>query len=262
MTYGFIGAGNMAQTMIKGFINNNALSPNNITVYDIDQQKQNDVKTTYRVHSGTSAGDAAAADVLVLAVKPDQLKQVLNGITNEIRQHKPCLISLPVGISMKDISQMLGFDAPVIRIIPNINAEVFASVTAFSANENVNKDKKAEIIKTLEALGSVVELPEKHLDIFTVIASSAPAFVIKFTEALAEAALKEGLSKDKAREIITCMLSGTAKMLSVHDPHSLTDRICSPGGTTIVGLTSLTAHGFEAAVHAAAADCMKKLKGS
>jgi pyrroline-5-carboxylate reductase len=259
MTYGFIGTGNMAQTMIKGFINHKALMPEDIQVYDIDHRRQDEAVYTYGVQSCASAHEVLAkSDVLVLAVKPDQLPPVLNQLSFK-EAHAPILISLPVGVPMRDIRQMLGFDLPIVRIIPNISAEVFASVTAFCANEHVTADEQAAIIKTLEALGSVIPLPEKHLDIFTVIASSAPAFVIRFSEALAEAALKEGLPKETARKIITDMLLGTARMLREHDPHQLTDRICSPGGTTIVGLTSLTARGFEAAIHKAAADCMKKL---
>jgi pyrroline-5-carboxylate reductase len=260
MTYGFIGAGNMAQTIIKAFTGKSALTPDNIFVYDIEPEKQNFVVKTYGVRSCASAyAVSAEADVLVLAVKPDQLEPVLKQLPFDA--NTPVLISLPVGISMAGIREMLGFDMPVVRIIPNISAEVSASVTAFCANEHVSAEERQEIVKTLETLGSVVPLPEKHLDIFTVIASSAPAFVIKFAESLAEAALKEGLPMETARGIITGMLSGTAKMLAAHSSHSLSERICSPGGTTIVGLTSLTAHGFEAAVHAAAADCMKKLRG-
>jgi pyrroline-5-carboxylate reductase len=260
MKYGFVGTGNMAQTMIKGFINNHALKPEDIFVYDIDPQKQTDVVNKYGVRPCRYAKEVAeSVDVLVLAIKPDQLVDVL--ISVNIKP-MPILISLPVGITMRTIAvERLKINtAPIIRIIPNISAEVFASVTAFCANENITETQKNEIIRTLEALGSVIELPESKLDIFTVIASSAPAFVIKFTEALAEAALKEGLPKGTARKIITEMLYGTSLMLREHSPFDITDRICSPGGTTIAGLCALTKYGFETAIHEAAADCMRKLK--
>ncbi len=106
----------------------------------------------------------------------------------------------------------------------------------------------------------MIDLAEKYLDIFTIIASSGPAFVIRFAESLVEGALREGLPKATARQIVTAMLAGTAKVMAGNDPYSLIDRICSPGGTTIAGLTSLTAHGFEASVHAAVADAYHKLR--
>ena len=258
MRYGFIGTGNMAQTMLNGFVKNDTLKPDDIFVYDIDAQKQAEAVNLYGVRPCRYTKEVAeSVDVLVLAIKPDQLNDVL--ISVNIKP-LPVLISLPVGIPMRSIAQQLKINtAPIIRIIPNISAEVFASVTAFCTNENITETQKNEIIKTLEALGSVIELPENKLDIFTVIASSAPAFVIKFSEALAEAALKEGLPKAAARTIITEMLYGTALMLREHDPHDVTDRICSPGGTTVAGLVSLTKNGFEAAVYEAAEACMGKL---
>jgi pyrroline-5-carboxylate reductase len=259
MRWGFIGAGNMAQTMIKGFIENNALTAGDIFIYDTDQTKQENAVKVYGVTPLLNAGAVLnATDVTVLAVKPGQLNQAVGGIKVE---HMPVLVSLPVGIAMETVTHgiLRVHTAPVIRIIPNISAEVGASVTALCANENVTGPMKQSIIKTLEALGSVTELPEKQLDIFTVIASSAPVFVIRFTEALAQAALREGLPIEDARRIITDMLAGTAKMMAIHSGYSITDRICSPGGTTITGLVALTEHGFDKAVHKAAKACMERL---
>ncbi len=170
-------------------------------------------------------------------------------------------MALPVGIPLAALEEMLGFACPMARIVANLGAELGASVTCFCSNDLLTEPERSQIIATLETVGSVIDLDEKYFDIFTVIAGSGPAFAIQFTESLVEAALSEGLPKAKSRQIVAAMLEGTAAMLRADDPHALIDRICSPGGTTIAGLNSLTAHGFEASIHAGVADAMKKLTG-
>ena len=266
MRYGFIGTGNMAQAILEGLSRSNKLSEDQFFAYDIDVNKCKDVAEKYGVHICSSAIETvSSSDVLILAVKPNQLDGLLYDLKFEIKKHLPVLVSLPVGIEIKGIEEKLGFEAPIIRIVANVNAEVFLSVTALCGNDMVNETKKDAldaVIKLLESIGSVVELEENYFDIFTVIASSAPAFVIKFSESLAEAALKEGLPKNTARKIIADMIYGTGKMLSSSNPTEVTDKICSPGGTTIAGLVGLTAGGFEASIHSAAAECMNKLRSN
>jgi len=265
MKYGFIGVGNMAQAILEGLALSDMLKGRQFFLYDIDKNKTATVAQKYNLNKCATASEVILnSDAVVLAVKPDQLGNLLAELKTPIKQNQPVLVSLPVGIYMKNIEEMLGFDAPIIRIVANINTEVFESITSLCGNETFNKEKshlKGDIIKLLESIGGVVELDEKFFDIFTVIASSAPAFVIKFSEALAEAALREGLPKHIARTIIAQMISGTGKMLAKNSPQEMTDKICSPGGTTIVGTTALTAGGFEAAIHNAAKKCMDRLQG-
>lgn len=264
MNYGFIGVGNMAQAMLEGLHRKDMLKGHEFYLYDIDEGKKNTVAKKYNLNALNSASNVAlTSDVVFLAIKPNQLHDLLVELRQPVQRKMPVLVSLPVGISMKTIEETLGYETPIIRIVANVNTEVFLSVTSFCGNDMVKEIKghiKDNVAKLLESIGSVIELDEKYFDIFTVIASSAPAFVIKFSESLAEAALKEGLPKDIARNIIADMIHGTGKMLSVNNPTAISDRICSPGGTTIVGLTALTAGGFEAAVHRAAAECMDRLR--
>ncbi|MCL2372076.1 MAG: pyrroline-5-carboxylate reductase [Defluviitaleaceae bacterium] len=198
----------------------------------------------------------AAADIIFLAIKPHQLYPLLDQIKPLLG--KKVIVSLPVGISIADMEARLGNNPAIIRIVANVNTEKFLSITSICCNKPAVAAKPA-VVSLLEAIGSVVEIEEKFFDIFTVIASSAPAFVVKFAESLADAALREGLPKDTARKIIADMLHGTGKMLATTCPKEMTDKICSPGGTTIVGLMALTEGGFETSIHAAAQACMDKL---
>jgi len=263
MKYGFIGVGNMAQAILEGLSLGDMLKGREFFLYDIDKNKTAAVAKKYNLNQCKTANEVVSnSDVVVLAIKPDQLSNLLTELKQTIQQNQPVLVSLPVGISMKNIEDMLGFHTPIIRIVANINTEVFQSITSLCGNEAFNTEKihlKNDIAQLLESIGSVIELDEKYFDIFTVIASSAPAFVIKFSEALAEAALREGLPKDTARKIIAQMISGTGQMLATNSPQAMTDKICSPGGTTIVGNIALTAAGFEASIHHAAEKCMERL---
>ena len=150
MTYSFIGAGNMARCMIKGFIENKALSAGEIFAYDIDAARLSEIAETFGINTCADASAAAsAADVLVLAVKPNQLEDALRPLLPALQRRKPVIISLPVGISLARIEALLDFELPVVRIVPNVSAEVFASVTAFCANASVTPDDKSKIIQTL-----------------------------------------------------------------------------------------------------------------
>jgi len=262
MKYGFIGVGNMAQAILEGLSQKDMLgkqSGREFFLFDIDENKTTSVAQKYGLNVCATANEvAAASDVLILAIKPNNLHDLLLDLNAVIKERQPVLVSLPVGISIKNIEEMLGFDAPIIRIVANVNTEVFLSVTSLCGNKKALPHKN-HVTELLEAIGSVIELDEKYFDVFTVIAGSAPAFVIKFSEALAEAALREGLPKNLARQIIAEMIFGTGKMLAVNDPLAMSDKICSPGGTTIVGLTALAAGGFDSAVHSAVAACMERL---
>jgi len=247
----------MAGAILEGLHRKDMLGENEVYLYDIDMAKVFAAAEKYSLNARDSAvGVVEASDVVFLAIKPHQLFSLLDEIKPVLGQK--AIVSLPVGISMADIQARLGYESPVVRIVANVNTEVFLSVTSLCCNKLAEAVKPA-VVKLLEAIGSVIEIDEKFFDIFTVIASSAPAFVVKFAESLAEAALREGLPKDAARKIVADMLHGTGKMLASSCPKEMTDKICSPGGTTIVGLIALTEGGFETSIHSAARACMEKL---
>ena len=260
MTYGFIGTGNLVQTMFKGFAATG--QGYDICIHDVDTQKMQTTAAAYGYTPCATAADVTRASVVVLAVKPNQLPGLLAEIGDAIRTNQPTLVSLPVGITAQAIETALGFPTPIIRAIPNVNAAVFASITALCANDKTDPAAAAAVEALFASIGTTVHLPEQHLDTFTAIASSAPAFLITFLETLAKAALKEGMPIHQAREIVAAMAAGTAKLLSAEDAHPQTvvDRIASPGGTTIAGLAGLTAAGFEASIYQGVAACVARMK--
>ena len=264
MKYGFIGTGNLVQTILAGLHASGINSQYEFFLYDIDTDKAQKVSDKYNIPMCPSASETVAnSDVVVLGIKPNQLFPLLDDIAHEVRIYLPTLISLPVGIAIDTIEKHLGFSVPIVRIVPNVNAQVFLSTTCFCENEMAaakSAELKQGIMHMLGSIGTVSVIPENQFDIFTVIASSAPAFVVKFAESLSQAALKEGIPIETARQIVAHMLHGTGETLKTCRPQDLIDTISSPGGTTIEGSLALTASGFETAIHHAVASCICKLK--
>lgn len=152
--------------------------------------------------------------------------------------------------------------AAIIRVMPNINAVVGASVTGWCANDAVSAAQKTLAATLLGTFGTAVEVPEKFMGIVSAIGGAAPAYTYLYINALAEAAVQAGMPKGMAVEIAAAMAEGSGRMvrLSGQHPWALIDRVTSPGGTTVEGLLALQQGGFESAVHAAVQAVLEKDK--
>lgn len=261
MNIGFIGCGNMATAIIKGITESNVVKSEDIFVYDHTPQKLENMAAKFGITKCTDASEVAKlADYVVLAVKPNVISTILNEINITLEKSNSIIVSIAAGKTINFIRENLSHTNKIIRVMPNINAKVGASCTAYCANNEVTDKEKKDIEKIFGAIGNIIELKEKDFALFSVIGGCSPAFVYMFIDALARAGVKNGMKKDIALQIAAQSVLGSAKMILESDTHpfELIDQVCSPGGTTIEGVTSLQADGFESAIHNAVQKAVDK----
>jgi pyrroline-5-carboxylate reductase len=262
MKLGFIGAGNMGSAIFKGFIASGKAQPGDIYI----TRRNKEALATQASELGVNAcADYSelikACDVVFLAVKPIMFKEVLSAIRNDIKTKMPLVISMAAGISTKDIEDELDIKGVrVVRIMPNVNAQVMTSVTALCAGKYATDEDISLTESLFNGIGTTARVGESQFAIFTAIAGCSPAYVYMFINALAEGALKAGMNKKQATEIAAGAVMGSARMVleSGLHPEVLNDMVCSPGGTTIEGVCALKEQGFEAAVIAAVTKSIEK----
>lgn len=263
MKISFIGCGNMAGAIIRGIAAKGTIPPENIYAYDTNESKTHDIAEETGINTAKSAKDAAEkGDITVLAVKPNVIASVLKDIDGIICPGGKTIVSIAAGKTISFIEDNLSDKCAVIRVMPNINAKVSAACSALCANKYVPNYIKNFVMQIFSAVGEITELPESSFPLFGVIAGCAPAFSYMFIDAIARAGVKNGMSKDLALKFAAQTVMGSAKMVleSGEHPYKLTDMVCSPGGTTIEGVLSLQADGFESAVHNAVNKAVEKDK--
>lgn len=258
MVIGFIGLGNMASAMVRGIA---AAQLEGVTLCGHNPHPEKAKELAEQCGLRLLPSNQAvldASDVVVLAVKP----QILESVLAELAPPPGRLfISVAAGKELAWLEARLG-QAAIIRVMPNINAVVGASVTGWCVNDAVSDEQKALAATLLGTFGTAVEVPEKFMGIVSAIGGAAPAYTYLYINALAEAAVQAGMPKGMAVEIAAAMAEGSGRMvrLSGQHPWALIDRVTSPGGTTVEGLLALQQGGFEPAVHAAVQAVLEKDK--
>lgn len=250
---GFIGAGNMAAAMLKGLIKAGCQT-SELAVYDICPEKAQILADIYRICVADSEKEIVQmCDKVVLAVKPDVFPGLLEKIGEELKASDPLLISIAAGKTTEFIASLLPYTPRLIRIMPNINAKAQAAISAYCGNERITDDDKEFVKVFCDAFGRGIEITEKNFSIYSAIGGCSPAFAYLFIDSLARAAVKHGMNKADALEVAAQAVLGSAKLLleSKEHPWKLIDDVCSPGGTTIAGISALHGYGFEATVEAA-----------
>jgi pyrroline-5-carboxylate reductase len=238
---GLIGGGNMGEALIKGLLQSGHFDTSQITVSDISRDRLSYLQENYQVSTISDNGKVArAADVIILAVKPQQMGDVLGEIHAQV-QHLPLVISIAAGVTIAAIEQVLGKAVPVVRVIPNTPALVLTGATAIAGGAHANSDHIATARMLFESVGLVVEVDEAHMDAVTGLSGSGPAYVYLFIEALTDGGVLMGLPRPVARDLAVQTTMGAAKLAANSGSHlaALKDQITSPGGTTIHGLAVL-----------------------
>ena len=261
MKLGFIGCGNMASAIIGGIIENKKIKGENVNVFDIVPASAKALKEKYGVNIAKSEKDVVkASDAVILAVKPNVLGSVLEAIDKELEKKSTLIISIAAGKDIQFIASHLSHENRIIRVMPNINAQVGAAMSAYTANDKALKKDKDFCDKIFSGVGRVMELDESYFPLFGVIAGCSPAFAYMFIDALARAGVQNGMKKETALEIAAQAVLGSAEMILKSDkhPYELIDMVCSPGGTTIEGVASLKKDGFENAVNNAVKKAVEK----
>ncbi len=255
---GFIGGGNMAASLIKGLIESGH-SPKQIWVSDINAETLQSHAAKLKVNV-TSNNDTVVSesDVVVLAVKPQILREVALSIAASVRQHRVLAVSIAAGINQDSLSRWLGGETAIVRCMPNTPALVLTGATALHANDNVDDEQKDLAENILRAVGLTLWVDnECELDAVTAVSGSGPAYYFLLMEAMEKAALELGLSEHTARLLIQQTALGAAKIAleSAESPAELRARVTSPGGTTQQAIATFEQGGFvqlvSKAMHAA-----------
>jgi len=240
----FIGAGNMASSLIGGLLaDGNA--PANIHIADTNSEQLNALQRRFAVTICQSNNAATeAADILILAVKPQGLKQLAEEIRETVQRTQPLVISIAAGVQEKDLNRWLGNNVAIVRVMPNTPALIQAGASGLYANEKVTEDQRNSAETIMRAVGVAVWVDsEQQMDAVTAISGSGPAYYFLFMEAMQTAGQELGLNAETARLLTLQTAFGATKMAleSSEDCAGLRQRVTSPGGTTEQAL-----HTFEA----------------
>ena len=262
LTIGFLGAGKMATALAKGFIRAGLATSKQVIASDVSEAarlafaKETGAKTT-----ASNPEVAKFAEVLVLAVKPDQVA----GALAEIREHtseKHLLVSIAAGVTLAKLEAGLGGEARVIRVMPNTPALVGASATGFALGKSATVADAETATRLFSAVGVAFQVKESLLDAVTGLSGSGPAYVYLFIESLSDGGVAAGLPRDIATKLAAQTVLGAAKMVletGLH-PGALKDMVTSPGGTTIEGLHELEKGKLRGTVMSAVRSATEKSK--
>ena len=260
MKLGFIGTGNMGSAMMGGIISSGMISPEDVMAGDIFQSALDRVSDELGIN--TSLDNRAVvdfADIVFLAVKPQFLPKVIDGIKDMDYSDK-LVVSIAAGQSLDRLTGMFGKDLKLIRVMPNTPALVGEAMSALSPNALVSEEEAQDVMKLFESFGQAEIVPERLQDAVVGISGSSPAYVYMFIEALADGAVAEGMPRPQAYKFAAQAVLGSAKMVleTGEHPGVLKDAVCSPGGTTIEAVATLEALGFRNAVIEAERVCIDK----
>ncbi|MDE6182255.1 MAG: pyrroline-5-carboxylate reductase [Eubacteriales bacterium] len=248
MKIGFLGIGNMGSAILKGILKN-GIDANEIYAYDVDKERLNKIKSELNINiCFTYESLINSIDCIILAIKPNIFKNVLKEIAPILKANNTLIVSIAAGLEINSIKEMLNNKfAPIIRIMPNINAEICMATSAYCYSEEVGEEELDEVVSYFEKIGSIYYIEEEKFSIFTAIAGCSPAYVYLFIDSLAKGAQKMGLPKKLALEIATNAVIGSANMINKSSKHpwELIDNVCSPGGTTIEGICTLEENNFQ-----------------
>ena len=250
MKLGFIGGGTMAEAMIAGVLKQQAASPASITASDIVAARRDYLSKTYRIATTDDNKQAVVgADLVVLAIKPQQLGEVLGGLRGSLKSSQ-AVLSIVAGARIESISSGLGHDL-IIRAMPNTPGQIGAGITAWTATRQVGKAHREAARSVLAALGTEIYFAdEKFIDIATALSGSGPAYVFLMIEALTDAGVYLGMPRESAAQLAihTVVGSGMMALQSAEHPASLRNKVTSPGGTTAAALRVLDNEGFRTAL--------------
>jgi pyrroline-5-carboxylate reductase len=253
MKISFIGGGNMATALIAGLVGKagKVAQAADIHVVDPNPEALDRLRTQYGVTTSPEIGaPVASSDVIVLAVKPQQMREVALRLQSQL-DARPLLLSIAAGIRGSDLSRWLNGYGAIVRTMPNTPALIGKGITGMVAMAGVSESQRSAADSILRAVGQTVWLDEESLiDPVTAVSGSGPAYVFYFLEAMQQAALEMGLSKEQGRELAVATFTGAAQLAAQSDEplEVLRQRVTSKGGTTYAAITSMEAAGVKQAI--------------
>ncbi|MCS7224798.1 MAG: pyrroline-5-carboxylate reductase [Armatimonadetes bacterium] len=245
-----IGSGAMGSALIRGLLNSGAMSPNQIIATDIDPKRLEEAQKLGCQVTSDNRLAARQSHILLLAVKPQVMDEVLTELVPAVNPTQHLVISIAAGIPIAKIEKHLPEGTPIVRVMPNTPAQVLAGASALAPNRFVTREQR-EIAKAIfAASGIALEVEERYLDAVTAVSGSGPAYVCLFIEALADGGVRAGLPRTIALTLAAQTVLGTARMVLETGAHPgvLKDQVTSPAGTTIAALSVLESRAFRGAV--------------
>lgn len=260
MKLGIIGCGTMASAMLGQMMSKGYVAPDEVIASAYHESSRERIAREFGIAVTEENTEVARqADILLIGIKPQDYKDVISAIRDDI-DYRTLVITLAVGKSLAFIEECFGKSVKLVRAIPNTPALVGEGVTGYCANSWVTPEEKARAVELLETFGEAIEIQEKDMEVVGAIGGAGPAFVYIMIEALADGAVAEGLKRDLAYRFASQMVLGSGKMVrdSGRHPGNLKDLVCSPGGTTIEGISLLEERGFRSALIQAVRSCVDK----
>jgi pyrroline-5-carboxylate reductase len=259
MKYGFIGLGNMGTAIMQG-MRKGRYANETILGFDISEDRNKEVSEKLSVTVLPLKELAKEADVIVLAVKPQYMNDVLQDI-NTISLKDKLFISIAAGLETAYFESSLP-EARVVRVMPNLNAANAEAISAVCGGSTATESDIVIAEEIFASVGETVRVSEKLVPAFSAVAGASPAFVFEFTDALAMAAVQAGIPRALAYKIAAQAVKGSAVTMqrSEEHPDALRDKVCSPGGTTIEGIAVLEKNSFKGIVMEAVEAVIEKDK--
>ncbi|MFZ4394679.1 MAG: pyrroline-5-carboxylate reductase [Kiritimatiellia bacterium] len=259
MRIGFLGAGKMAEAILSALIRNRIVPASNMLIRDVVAQRRTHLRRKYKVRvAATTTELVHACDVIILAVKPQDLDELLVHIAPALGRHH-VVISIAAGKNLAHLQKLAGRQVRLIRVMPNLAVMVGEGMSAYCLGRQARPADRKLAARLLGCCGRVVELHERHFDAVTALSGSGPAFFTYLMAALADAATAEGLPADAARLLAEQTMLGAARYLLETGiaPAELIQAVASPKGTTAAGLAVLESssvrqilvHTIQAAAH-------------
>ncbi|MBB4825651.1 pyrroline-5-carboxylate reductase [Sporosarcina luteola] len=248
----FVGAGSMAEAIVAGIVENDVMRADQVYMMNkSDDDRLKEMKEKYGVGIVCPERQALQeADMIVLATKPKDIQQAMQDIAS-VLSNEAAVLSVIAGVSIQTMENGLG-KRPIARSMPNTSATIGKSASGVAFNRFVDESTRTHILHLLGSIGIVKEVEEDELHAVTALSGSGPAYIYYMVEALEEAAMANGLSKEVARDLIIQTVEGAAAMLKQtgDEPMALRKNVTSPGGTTEAGLQTLEGCSFKEAVAA------------
>jgi pyrroline-5-carboxylate reductase len=257
---GIIGLGNIGGIFAGKIATEKVEFLDEIYLFDISKEKTFKCAQETGGNKVDTLGELTQkSDIIIMAVKPNIVESVLNEVKLFL-DDKKIIISVAAAISINFMERICGENKKIVRTMPNTPALIGEGVTAVCRNRNVNDNEIDRIRQILELVGIVEFVEEKFFDVITATTGSSPAYVFMFIEAMADAAVYCGMSRDQAYRVVSEAVAGAAKMVSESKKHpgELKDQVCTPAGTTIEAIRILEKNAFRHSVFEAVVECSKK----
>lgn len=257
---GFIGGGNMGSAIIGGLLSSGLSDKDHIIAADKNPESVDRLKNTYGIQASTENIEISSnADILFLSVKPNMFAAVIPEIRDTVKENA-IIVSIAAGQPIARIESLFEKPVKLVRVMPNTPALVGASMSALCKNERITEEEIAEIQSIFNSFGESEIVSESLIDAVVGVSGSSPAYVYMLIEAMADAAVADGMPRAQAYKFAAQAVLGSAKMVleTGKHPGELKDAVCSPGGTTIEAVAVLEKNGFRSAVIEAQRACVKK----